>query len=106
MHAVEQAATGWVRSKCRRPHPVRGVKSTVPRAEAYAEDWTAERLWYPDCPHCPGEESGGAPQPAPLDVGDGAAEECGCCELHEYDGDPDSDEPWCQVCNHSPEEHE
>lgn len=42
-----------------------------------------------------------------LVVFDGADDPtCGCCELGDYDGDRDSDQPWCQVCNHSPEEHE
>lgn len=33
-------------------------------------------------------------------------QQCGCCELGEYDGDPDSLEPWCKTCDHSPEEHD
>lgn len=28
-------------------------------------------------------------------MSDDEPEECGCCELGEYDGDPNSDEPWC-----------
>jgi hypothetical protein len=53
MHVVEAAPSGWLRSKCRRPHPVRGVRGSVPRAEAPEADWSHERLWYPDCRHCP-----------------------------------------------------
>jgi hypothetical protein len=34
-------------------------------------------------------------------------EECGCCEINDFEptDDPDN-EPWCFNCNHSPEEHE
>lgn len=53
MHLVEETHGGWLRSKCRRPHPVKGVSGTLPRAEAPAANWTDKRLWYPDCKHCP-----------------------------------------------------
>lgn len=53
MHAVEPAGTGWLRSKCRRRDK---YGKTHPRAYAPAEDWSGERLWYPDCTHCPKEE--------------------------------------------------
>lgn len=56
MHAVEPAQSGWLRSKCRRPHPVLGMKSPEPRVQGYEEDWTEERRWYPDCKHCPASE--------------------------------------------------
>jgi hypothetical protein len=57
MHLVEPAGKGWLRSKCRKPHPVKGVNRTEPRVQAYEEDWTDKRLWYPDCKHCPTNET-------------------------------------------------
>jgi hypothetical protein len=57
MHAVETGTSGWLRSVCHRPRPVKGVSGTVPRVEAYAEDWTEDNLLgYPDCAHCPNRE--------------------------------------------------
>lgn len=43
MHAVTGLSSGipgWLRPVCKR------VSATP------AEDWTDERLWYPDCVHC------------------------------------------------------
>jgi hypothetical protein len=56
MHQVEASGSGWLRSKCQRPHPVKGVSGTVPRAEGRAELWSSDRRWYPDCQHCPADE--------------------------------------------------
>lgn len=53
MHLVEPAGDGWLRSRCRRKHPVKGVNSSVPRAYGPISDWTEERHDYPDCKHCP-----------------------------------------------------
>lgn len=61
MHQVERTLDGF-RSVCRRKIPVKGVSSTMPRAAASADEWTANRLWYPDCQHCPtntGSKGGG-----------------------------------------------
>lgn len=56
MHAVVPDGAGWLRSKCRRPQ-VRGVSSPgLPRAYAPADDWSADRYWYPDCQRCPNDE--------------------------------------------------
>lgn len=60
MHRVERTADGY-RSLCRKPHPVKGVNSTIPRADSYADDWTTDRHWYPDCQHCPPDN---APKPS------------------------------------------
>ena len=63
MHKVERTPDGY-RSVCRKPHPVKGVNSTLPRVENYAEEWTTERHWYPDCRHCP-SDAGGRPGGGP-----------------------------------------
>jgi hypothetical protein len=60
MHRVERTGRGY-RSLCRRKHPVKGVSSTVPRADGDADDWTTERHWYPDCQHCPSDTGSSAP---------------------------------------------
>lgn len=52
MHRVRRAASGDVESLCRRPHPARGVSSTIPRAQGPEDWWSAERHWYPDCLEC------------------------------------------------------
>jgi hypothetical protein len=59
MHQVVPRTSGSnsLESVCRRKHPVKGVHSTIPRAEAPADWWTAERLWYPDCKHCPADSN-------------------------------------------------
>ncbi len=34
-------------------------------------------------------------------------DECGCCELGEFEPtEHTGEEPWCSNCGHSPEEHE
>lgn len=61
MHLVEDAPGGWIRSVCRRKHPVKGVHGTEPRAESYPEYWTENNLLeYPNCRHCPPDDAGAA----------------------------------------------
>jgi hypothetical protein len=60
MHAVKVRGTGTdigYESKCRRGSGIAGVSATYPRAQGPVSWWTAERLWYPDCRHCPVDES-------------------------------------------------
>lgn len=56
MHQVNERPSG-IESQCRRKHPVKGVSSTIPRAEGPAEWWTTVRHWYPDCTHCPTDDT-------------------------------------------------
>ncbi len=50
MHTVEIAGNGDLRSACTRRDRWGNV---APRATGRAEDWSADRHWYPDCTHCP-----------------------------------------------------
>lgn len=54
MHRVERRGSEY-RSLCRKPHPVRGVHSTIPRAQGPEDWWDTERYDYSDCSHCPRE---------------------------------------------------
>lgn len=53
MHVVEPGMKGWFQSKCR----LSKRNGHVPRAWAPEEDWTEDRLWYPDCQQCRDNEA-------------------------------------------------
>jgi hypothetical protein len=61
MHRVYRTTGGGrgdradLESMCRKGSGLKGVKTTHPRASGPETDWSAERYWYEDCTHCPGE---------------------------------------------------